>query len=81
MKIETYRCDIDNCNNDVDTIGMSVQVIFTTDQTEGRPTINHFSTDKLDLCNDCKGRLLNGNYIFAHGAQGCNTYYFKTDVK
>jgi hypothetical protein len=77
MKIERYQCDI--CEKPAKHLRFSLQVIFTTEQTEGRSTSPHLSTEKLDLCEKCMEHICGGNYVWAHGAQGCNTYYFPED--
>lgn len=76
-------CDIDKCGNYLLKQGeQPIQVIFTTNQTDGYPAKeNYFSSYKLDLCDECRSHLLNGHYIMAHGAQGHNTYYFKEPRK
>jgi hypothetical protein len=55
-----------------------IQVIFTTEQEEGRTSPAYLSMTKLDLCCDCFMKVLNGNYIYAQGAMGHNSYEFKT---
>lgn len=54
-----------------------MSVIFTTDQTEGRPTTPYLFLTSIDLCVVCMTHVLNGNALFARGAMGYNTYYFK----
>lgn len=77
VKTETIYCDIDDCKSDADVTEERLQVIFTTDQTEGRGTEPYLSNEGVDLCEKCLKKVLKGNYIFAHGAQGHNTFYFK----
>ena len=73
--IENFYCDI--CHKKA-TTHKTLQVIFTTEQTEGRPCTPYLSyPETLDLCDDCLGKIMNGNYVFASGAQGYNDYYFK----
>jgi len=81
MSVTTVvRCDV--CEGVIDSVTkdnkcVEMQVIFTTEQTEGKSCANYFSFLQLDLCDDCKERALSGHYIFAAGAQGCsNRYYF-----
>ena len=74
--IENVYCDIchERANNH-----KKIQVIFTTNQTDGykcEPYIDE-GTRPLDLCDKCLKRILDGNYVFASGAQGYNNYYFK----
>lgn len=54
-----------------------IQVIFTTDQTEGRSTLPYLSNERIDICGNCLNKVLEGNYIFAEGAMGYNNFYFK----
>ena len=57
---------------------IDIQVIFTTEQNEGRCCKPHLCNEKLNLCNKCLNNVLdNGNYIYANGAMGCNTYFFR----
>jgi len=53
-----------------------IQIIFTTEQTEGRSCKPYLSIENLDICDECLDKAAEGNSIFAHGAQGHNTYYF-----
>lgn len=81
MKKEVYTCDINGCNNqgnktEINT-GKKVQVIFTTEQTEGRSTSPYLEIDNIDICPSCLEILIKeGRYIHADGAQGHNKYYF-----
>lgn len=80
MKTTTTRCDICGASSTYDSRfkdDIRVDVIFVTEQTEGYPSDPYLSTEKLDICCDCYGNVLEGNYIFGKGAQGCNTYFFK----
>lgn len=70
--ITTHRCDV--CPRPADKLQQKVQVVFTTEQTEGRPITPHLEIVTLDLCDACLGRIVGGNPIRAHGAQGSNTY-------
>ena len=75
--IEEIYCDIchEKANNH-----KKIQVIFITEQTEGykcEPYIDEDHNYLLDLCDKCLKRILDGNYVFASGAQGYNDYYFK----
>jgi hypothetical protein len=78
MKKEIYECDI--CSTTATNVNLDIQVIFETEQQEGRSTKSYFRDEILDLCNECKEKNLRGNYIFASGAMGYNKYYFKTDI-
>jgi len=76
MKRTIFTCDIRDCGETTDISEVHLDVIFTTEQTEGRTVPNHICKERLDLCPKCHAKVLQGNYIFAHGAQGHNTYYF-----
>ena len=77
MKQEKWICDIKGCDNEPIHKGFSLQVIFTTEQTEGRGCTPHLSKETLDLCEDCMSKILEGNYVWGEGAQGHNRYYLK----
>ena len=77
MKIETYKCDIEDCDNTATFINERFQVIFRTEQTEGRPIKGSLSIQKLDICKNCYEKLISGMSINAYGAQGFNKYYIK----
>lgn len=81
-----YTCDV--CEADMpspsrekyphkgDKLNYEIQVIFTTDQTEGRYTDHYLYIDKLDICGKCLKHVLSGNYLWAQGAMGHNKYWF-----
>ena len=75
MKIETYKCDIEDCDNTATHINEKIQVIFRTEQNEGTPINGSLSIEKLDICKDCYEKLISGKIINAYGAQGFNKYY------
>lgn len=76
MQKTTSFCDL--CSQTNDTVkNCQVNVIFTTDQTEGRSTAPYFSQVKMDICKACKDRALTGDTIWAAGAMGYNNYSFK----
>jgi len=56
---------------------VSRQVIFLTEQTEGRSTKPHFSAETFDACPECTTLALKGKAIYGAGAQGHNRYWFK----
>lgn len=72
-------CDI--CKKEMSNIykhdPQPLTVVFTTEQTEGRSVTPYLSTLKLDWCHDCEDTMLSGKMVFAQGAMGYNTYYFK----
>lgn len=76
MKTEIITCDL--CKSRELVAKDSIQVIFTTEQTEGRSVPHHLSLEAFDICGECKIHLLEGNYIYGSGAQGYNKYWFKS---
>jgi len=76
MKKEIFNCDVCGLEGDV-IIKKDIQVIFTTDQTEGRSIEPHLSMEKIDICKSCLNKVVQGNYLWGYGAQGYNKYYFK----
>ena len=78
MKITSYHCDI--CDIDLitseDKKEITMQVIWVTEQTEGYPSPRYFGLENLHVCKGCKAKALEGNYIFAKGAQDDNDFYF-----
>jgi len=70
-----YKCDICS-SNEPKYKGFELQVIFTTEQDEGRGVDHYLSDEKLDLCENCMKKILKGNYVFAEGAMGHNKYCF-----
>lgn len=85
MKKTLTICTCDVCKEklsvDKDYKSPRIQVIFTTEQTEGRSVSPYLYYLDIDLCEKCYTKLLTGKYIFAHGAMGYNTYYFKEEEK
>ncbi len=87
MKKTTISCDI--CGLELhseiedfqDEFGKKLQVIFTTEQTEGKSCAPHLCMENIDICKACYKKVLEGKAIFAHGAQGFNTYYFQGEKK
>jgi hypothetical protein len=76
MKTTVVKCDVCETENDVNEI--DIQVLFTTEQTEGRGIKPYnLCNEKLDLCETCRLHILKGNYIYAEGAQGYNKYFFR----
>jgi hypothetical protein len=76
-RTEIIKCDIKDCKNTTKVKALRIHVIFTTDQTEGRSKSPYLSLEEFDICENCYNKILSGKMIFAFGAQGYNTYYFK----
>ena len=70
-------CDIKGCDNKATFIKTKLQVIFRTEQTEGRSSTPYLDNVSLDLCAHCLNRVIDEEkYVNAVGAQGFNEYYF-----
>ena len=78
MKTTIYTCDIKDCNNPVkkENISKSLQILFVTEQTEGRGCSPYLVNVKLDICESCLGRILSGTPLYGAGAMGFNKYFF-----
>ena len=77
MKKEIIQCDI--CKkesfNKTDILTYSLQVIFTTEQNEGKSVEPYLDNVNIEMCNDCYKKLLETRtYIIASGVMGHNTY-------
>lgn len=81
MSVETItkiKCDV--CKNEMKQAfrkQQKIQVVFETDQTEGRATKPYLSMEEIDLCVTCLSIIMNGKMLFGSGAQGHNQYYFR----
>ena len=65
-----YYCDI--CKKEVSTFTtVNYPVIFTTEQDEGRSVTPYVSQERLEICSECKDKLLK---LKASGCQGYNQY-------
>lgn len=75
-EITKYYCDV--CETETKKENKKARdVIFTTEQTEGRRCQPYLSRETFWLCDRCEDKVLKGNYIFAEGGQGYNNYYFQ----
>lgn len=73
-----FYCDVDHSHHNAVHQQIQIQVIFTTEQTEGRSVARPYLTmETLDLCDECMRNLMMGHYLFGEGAQGHNRYHFK----
>jgi hypothetical protein len=78
MREELYKCDV--CNRECGARGSMEpkrQVIFTTEQDEGRSVDPYLELVEIDICPECKKRVLRGEAIYAQGCMGYNRYYFE----
>lgn len=69
-----HTCDIEGCGKAATHLQTKLQVVFVTEQTEGRPTSPHLSNEVLDLCGECLQRIVERHPVVGQGAQGNNTY-------
>jgi len=81
IKPEVIKCDIEDCDNEwekpKDYQKSNLQVIYLTEQTEGRSVSPYLEALKLDICAECfKEILKTGKYLKASGAQGSHTVRF-----
>ena len=67
--VEVIKCDL--CGSEADCISVNYPVVFTSDQTEGRPCKPYVSQQKIDVCHKCKGKILR---VTGYGAMGFNKY-------
>jgi hypothetical protein len=73
--ITKHKCDI--CQDDAVHLKKPLQVVFVTEQTEGRSVTPHLSLETLDLCHGCLQRIVERHPVIGSGAQGHNTYRLK----
>lgn len=77
MKKETLICDLCHKEPEKGTIRLNwqLQVIFTTEQTEGRSVKPYLEIVRLDVCYDCNDHIVKSKeYVVASGAMGQNNY-------
>lgn len=80
MQKTIRTCDIKGCGQQIhedetNNIQQPMQVIFETEQEEGRTCQEYLSMEKLDICASCmRGIIDDGRYIKATGAMGYNEY-------
>ena len=75
MIVTRTICDV--CENDKEVCSKNINIIFTTEQTEGRSVEPYLSLNKIDICVKCLAKVISGNMLFGEGAMGHNRYYFK----
>lgn len=68
-------CDLCGSTEDVEQV--TIPCVFTTEQTEGRGREPYLTHESIDACNKCYGRVLQEQPVWASGAQGNNTYFWK----
>lgn len=75
-------CEINGCTNLIKSLGTlppkkEIQVIFTTNQTEGRECAHYLEINNIWICEDCLLKRINGSNIYGAGAQGIDEFFFK----
>lgn len=80
MKQLLCKCDI--CKSDMPTpkADRPIWVVFTTEQTEGRPVKPHLSLEKPDICDTCYAKMIENMPIWGSGAMGSNTYWWNKKI-
>lgn len=72
----THYCDI--CKSTDGVKSQRLSVVFLTEQNEGRATDPYIDTSPMDICEDCRKRIVTtGQIPFATGAMGFNDYFWK----
>lgn len=67
---EIFICDV--CKKeDAKMQSINYPVLFTTEQTEGRPVKPYISQQKIDVCEECLSKIIK---LQGNGAQGFNNY-------
>lgn len=77
MRVVYVVCDVCAERKAQSEIKMNykLDVIFTTDTTEGRSCNPYLSNVEMDLCNDCRGKIVKSKrYLLASGGQGSYEY-------
>ena len=77
MKQTTTKTFCDICKKEASITIVKYPVVFTTDQTEGRPCKPYISYLCIDMCEECEDAAL---MITAVGAQGVNSFSIKKKV-
>ena len=67
-------CDV--CESQKDVTSNTLQIIFITEQTEGRSVNPYLSNKTIDICRSCYEYVLEGNYLRGSGAMGHDAYWF-----
>lgn len=76
MKKEIITCDIEDRNHSPNIKTYEMDVVFTTEQNEGRTTSPYIDREKIELCDTCRNIILmDRKMVEAQGAMGYNKYY------
>lgn len=75
MKTEVVKCDIKGRRHDGPVTTYKLNVVFTTEQDEGRAVTAYLDSVQLEMCQTCYRRMIESRrLITAAGAMGHNTY-------
>jgi hypothetical protein len=77
MEIIKKVCDI--CESVTKNEKEEIQVIFTTEQTEGKSCEPYLEIVKMNVCISCKKDILKGKAVTGWGAMGYNNYRIKNE--
>ena len=92
MKKITYYCDV--CGKELKPLSIyrglmkisasdfhqgTYQVIFNTDQNDGHVIAPYVVQQNIEICTECKNKILLGKVLYGSGAQGYNTYHFEEE--
>ena len=78
-KVVAYYCDIAGCGTPVEPEDVrEYEVVFETEQNEGRSTEPYFQPAELYLCDKHREAYMQIQPIRATGAMGFNKYRFIT---
>lgn len=76
---EIIYCDL--CTRNSETVKgikpMRLQIVFTTEQTEGRSTTPYLTSENLDVCPSCYDDIITYSPVYGSGAQGYNKFELK----
>lgn len=76
-RVVSYYCDIDGCDTPVEPKDVrEYEVVFDTEQNEGRSTEPYFQPAELYLCDKHREAYMAIQPIRASGAMGFNKYKF-----
>jgi len=74
--ITNHTCDL--CKEPAKFLQQRLPVVFLTEQTEGRSCKPHLTTETFDICEKCMQRIVDSYPLTGYGAQGSNTYEWRT---
>ncbi len=77
MTTTVITCDLCKEALPANSKKVSIQVVFTTEQTEGRSTEPYLCLESIDCCKTCLNRIIDSHPLWASGAQGYNTYTWR----